>query len=274
MNFQTNLILNLEEFITLINYKFPKYSMYIHGINPKNQQDYESIAKSILKQGLKIQGNTIMYGMAGTVQPYGLVEELSDFQKPFKYIYSISPEGKVYNAIILIPQVFIDNQNNEYYVGYARANKTDEFPKNQPDFDCLLSDIISEKFIIAKEFIIGYEIWSMEDESIQVVINPSFIGFQKKAGQQNFFSEFLPPSNSVPALEFFGPDKNLELLKEFAEIAECRTADILSSQAPNKREFLSSVENTALEYFEYSTKSKAQSLNLKANWIVYFGNRF
>lgn len=172
----------------------PNYSIGVHGINfPKNQnltsqsENFLEIAKKIMKSGLKNFGSG---GILSNVQMYGQLKDLSDqdFNSIFDYCYGFGDmEGNYVNILVAIPEVFIDKQGMEYYLGHFTKNENGVYAKYGSGSNLPLNRFVNEKRFLPKEFIVGYFVYNTHELEFFFTKNPEFIGWKSNEEQVEFF---------------------------------------------------------------------------------------
>ena len=231
---------NKKEFMDVLKEQYGDYALYLHGVdNPPKLS--KSIVDFILRSCLHIDE---FYGFSGTCEPKGPVDEILDIEKALDYHYGDNHECS-YNLILLTPKVLETISGDSYFVGYSRENTTGTFPKSMKDFDCLLSDAVNKHDYVPREFIFAYHVYgpNMED---QFVLNPRHYSFLGEDLQRIFGSEFLAIKNA----EF---QKNL---RYFSSDYDCDEMIYALAHPIVSKEKLSSVQTTALEYFEFLDSKK------------------
>ena len=235
---------NKRDFINIINSNFKDYSLYIHGVDQSPKFSLVTV-NHILRSNLQIDDE---YGISGTCEPKGPVDEISNLEKALDYHYGDNNE-KSYNIIILVPKVLDDIEMNRYFLGYSRNNTSGSFPKTMKDFNCLLSDIINEKDYVPKEFIFAYHVYGPNIED-QFYINNKHISLLSDELQRIFGTSFLHVKS-----------KNLENNLNYFKLSNINEDLIYSLAHPIiHRDKFTSLETTALEYFETVDKEKVKKI--------------
>ena len=174
----------------------PNYSIGVHGITPPKNQDLATqnenfceIAEKIMKSGLKTFG---WGGLLSNVQMFGQVKDLTpqDWNDFFDYRYYSDNEGNWVNIVVAIPDIFIDKQGIEYYLGhFQKSSASSGYAKGGYGKDFPINKFVDKKKYLPKEFIIGYFYGKFDKLEIHFIPNPEYIGIKSLEQQSEFFEK-------------------------------------------------------------------------------------
>ena len=183
-------IKDVNEFKETLKLMVPTdYSLGIHGITGNN--DYEEIARLIVKDGLKFSG---WGGVLSSVAMYPQLKDISDdaLNKIFNYSYSINDNEQCVNVLVALPNKFNDAFGNEYFLGHYNecnegyAKGVDKAGGNLP-----ITKFTEKIRTLPKEFIVGYNVGRANSREFTFIPNPDFIGLKKEEDKQVFFETLL-----------------------------------------------------------------------------------
>ena len=231
-----NLEYNRDKFVKVLKDNYGDYSLYLHGVDQETPKASKNTCNHILRRALDTDWE---YGMRGTVEPKGPIDENDILYEDLNYHYH-GNSHEDYNIIVLIPKILEDLDRNAYFIGYSRRNTTGSMPKVMTDFSCLASDIIDDIGYIPQEFIFAYQVFGSDVEE-KFFINTQHISFLGDDLQRIACTKLLK--------------RNYERLKNNLEVFNLDKIDlevIESYKNPLiQTRMKSSMQTTAEEFFDY-----------------------
>lgn len=218
----------------------PGSSVGAHGITFRdevgNHTELLETAKTITEEGIKVKRSgganfALTCSMLGDSDSYDR-DELIDY---FYGAISISNDNKYTTIVVAIPNVMVDVEGKEYFLG--------NFPKgmekdNEKFASFPINRYIMEKGAIPREFIVGYISGKVNinpgEEGYSFRHNPHYIGLRSDEENKDFFESIKPsllehgvkeitpeilnevdPSELLPQFHF-AKDEYLQQAKEYA----------------------------------------------------------
>lgn len=135
---------------TLYGLEQGEYGIGIHGIDKGSEEEKQSIADSIISQGLNINNNSKT--ILSTSISLGTNEDVQRIGQETKE-YKLGNGAKT-NVVIAVP-TYIQNENGDkIFLGFPEQNK--KIAGQQYDEHCILDRICSKMQKIPPQFILGY----------------------------------------------------------------------------------------------------------------------
>lgn len=135
---------------TLYGLEQGEYGIGIHGIDKGSEEEKQSIADSIISQGLNINNNSKT--ILSTSISLGTNEDVQRISQETRE-YKIGNGAKT-NVVIAVP-TYIQNENGDrIFLGFPEQNK--KTAGQQYDEHCILDRICSKMQKIPPQFILGY----------------------------------------------------------------------------------------------------------------------
>lgn len=232
------------------------HAITIYSIKDDDNCNKIEKAKSILKDGLNIDGNS---DLKQILSPKGLVNNIKSLPEIIKN-KTFYHDRDICNIIISTPQT-IQTSNDEYYIGYPKNNVSGyTTASHQTNYDCFLTDYLENIKCIFNNMVLGYYYEDSNKDSC-FVFNENHYSLMDNKDKDLFFTELLEKI-----------DNKISSNTNKKEILNYMKDTITNNKCDFNSKYL-----TALEYLEYkdckfSNKSytKDRFINLlKTNYQDY-----